>query len=67
MILHLIRMRDRLKTSSMIANLLNRTDAHNLQYSTRKLIAQKLVTKVKHGAGKVFRTHRDISGQAVVR
>lgn len=52
MILHVIRMHDRPKTSSMIANLLNRTDIQNLQYSTRKLIAQKLVSKVKSGRAK---------------
>lgn len=52
MILHVIRMHDRPKTASMVANLLNRTDIQNVNYSTRKLIAQKLVSKVKQGAAK---------------
>ncbi len=52
MLLHVIRMHDRPKTMSMIANLLNRTDIQNLQYSTRKLIALKLVMRVKSGRAK---------------
>jgi len=52
MILHIIRMHDRPKTTSMIANLLNRTDIQNLQYSTRKLISHKLVSRVKSGRAK---------------
>ena len=52
MLLHIIRMHDRPKTTSMIANLLNRTDIQNLQYSTRKLVSLKLVGKVKSGRAK---------------
>lgn len=52
MILHVIRMHDRPKTASMIANLLNRTDIQNLNYSARKLITLKLVSKAKHGTTK---------------
>lgn len=46
-ILHVIRLQDRPKSTSMIASLLNRDDIQNVQYSLRKLIAQKLIKKVK--------------------
>jgi predicted MarR family transcription regulator len=54
LLLHIIRMQDRPKSTGMIANLLNRDDVQNIQYSLRKLVAEKLVKKVKDGAGKSF-------------
>lgn len=54
LILHTIRMQDRPKSASMLANLLNRDDIQNIQYSLRKLVAEKLVKKVKDGAGKSY-------------
>ncbi len=54
MILHAIRMQDRPKSAAMIAGLLNRDDIQNIQYSLRKLIAQKCVKKVRDGVGKGF-------------
>lgn len=46
-ILHVIRLQDRPKSTAMVAGLLNRDDIQNVQYSLRKLIAQKMVKKVK--------------------
>ena len=54
LILHIIRMQDRTKSTGMIANLLNRDDIQNIQYSLRKLVAEKLIKKVKDGAGKSY-------------
>jgi predicted MarR family transcription regulator len=54
LILHIIRMQDRSKSTGMIANLLNRDDIQNVQYSLRKLVAEKLIKKVKDGAGKSY-------------
>ncbi|GAA4017907.1 winged helix DNA-binding protein [Actimicrobium antarcticum] len=53
-ILHIIRMQDRPKSTSMVANLLNRDDIQNIQYSLRKLVAEKLIRKVKDGVGKSY-------------
>ena len=53
-LLHAIRMKDRPKATSMIASLLNRDDIQNIQYSLRKLVAQKLVKKMKDGVGKSY-------------
>ena len=54
LILHIIRMQDRPKSTGMIANLLNRDDIQNIQYSLRKLVAEKMIKKVKDGAGKSY-------------
>lgn len=53
-ILHTIRMQDRPKSTGVIANLLNRDDIQNIQYSLRKLVAEKMIKKVKDGAGKSY-------------
>jgi predicted MarR family transcription regulator len=53
-LLHTIRLQDRPKSTAIIASLLNRDDIQNVQYSLRKLVAQKLVKKVKDGAGKSY-------------
>ena len=54
LILHTIRMQDRPKSTGMIANLLNRDDIQNIQYSLRKLVAEKMIKKVKDGVGKSY-------------
>ena len=46
-ILHLIRMRDRPKTLSDIAKLLNREDTFNITYSIKKLLKMGLIQKAK--------------------
>jgi predicted MarR family transcription regulator len=51
-ILHIVRLHDRAKPASMIANLLNRDDVQNIQYSLRKLMGLKLIQKAKDGSGK---------------
>lgn len=53
-ILHAIRMQDRPKSTAIIASVLNRDDIQNIQYSLRKLIAQKMIKKVKDGVGKSY-------------
>lgn len=53
-ILHSIRLQERPKSTGVIANLLNRDDIQNIQYSLRKLVAEKMIKKVKDGAGKSF-------------
>lgn len=53
-ILHAIRLHDRPKSTAVVASLLNRDDIQNVQYSVRKLIAQKMVKKVKEGVGKGY-------------
>lgn len=52
LILHIIRLHDRPKSATMIANLLNRDDIQNVQYSLRKLVSMGLAEKVRDRAGK---------------
>lgn len=52
LILHIIRLHDRPKSATMIANLLNRDDIQNVQYSLRKLVSMGLAEKVRDKAGK---------------
>ena len=53
-ILHVIRMQDRSKTTATIARLVNRDDLPNIQYSLRKLEAAGLVRKYKEKGSKNF-------------
>jgi predicted MarR family transcription regulator len=46
-ILHIIRMRNRPKTSYEVARLLNREDIHNIKYSIRKLEKLDLIRRIK--------------------
>jgi predicted MarR family transcription regulator len=52
LILHIVRLHDRPKSATMIANLLNRDDIQNVQYSLRKLVSMGLVAKVRDQKGK---------------
>lgn len=52
LILHIVRLHDRPKSATMIANLLNRDDIQNVQYSLRKLVGMGLVAKVRDQKGK---------------
>ncbi|MCX7177723.1 MAG: winged helix DNA-binding protein, partial [Proteobacteria bacterium] len=52
--LHVIRMQDRPKTAAVIARQLNMDGVTNLQYSLRKLIKYKLLTKIKGGNSKIY-------------
>lgn len=54
LILHVIRMHDRPKSSIMIARMTNRDDIPNLQYSLRKLEGAGLISKSKDKSGKTF-------------
>ena len=54
LILHVIRMQNRPKTSATIARMINRDDIPNIQYSLRKLEAAKLIKKTKEKSGKTF-------------
>lgn len=54
LILHVIRMHNRPKTSATIARMINRDDIPNIQYSLRKLEAAKLIRKTKEKSGKIF-------------
>lgn len=47
--LHMIRMKDRPKSITDIARLLNRDDSFNIQYSIRKLLKMGLIQKVSSG------------------
>ncbi|MCP5389341.1 MAG: winged helix DNA-binding protein [Novosphingobium sp.] len=53
-ILHVIRMQDRPKSSATIAHLMNRDDIPNIQYCLRKLEAAGLVQKIREGKGNQF-------------
>lgn len=53
-ILHTVRLQDRPKSTGIVASLLNRDDIQNVQYSLRKLIAQKMIKKIKDGVGKGY-------------
>lgn len=54
LILHVIRMQDRLKSSATIARMINRDDIPNIQYSLRKLEAKGLIEKVQGKGAKNF-------------
>ena len=51
-ILHVIRMRDRPKSLSEIARLLNRDDVANIQYSIKKLLTAGLIEKAESASKK---------------
>ncbi len=53
-ILHVIRMQDRPKSSAMIARLMNRDDIPNIQYSLRKLESYGLIEKIKDKSSNQF-------------
>ena len=53
-ILHVIRMQDRPKSTATIARLINRDDMPNIQYSLRKLEGAGLVRKRKEKGAKLF-------------
>ena len=54
LILHVIRMQDRPKSSATIARMINRDDIPNIQYSLRKLEAKGLIEKVQESGSKTF-------------
>ena len=54
LILHVIRMQDRPKSSATIARMINRDDIPNIQYSLRKLEAKGLIEKVQEAGSKTF-------------
>lgn len=49
LVLHVVRMHDRPKDAATIANILNRDDIPNIQYSLRKLVAADLIEKGRCG------------------
>lgn len=51
-LMHLIRMRDRPKTISEIARLMNRDDTSNLHYSLKKLLKLNIIRKSKKSSKK---------------
>jgi predicted MarR family transcription regulator len=53
-ILHVIRMQDRPKSTATIARLINRDDMPNIQYSLRKLESEGFVRKKKEKGTKNF-------------
>ena len=53
-ILHVIRMQDRPKSSATIARLMNRDDIPNIQYSLRKLESVGLIEKRKDNNSKTY-------------
>jgi predicted MarR family transcription regulator len=53
-ILHVIRMQDRPKNSTIIARLLNRSDIPNIQYSLRKLESAGLIAKYRDKNSKTY-------------
>lgn len=54
LILHVVRMQNRPKSSATIARMINRDDIPNIQYSLRKLESVKLIKKTKENSGKTF-------------
>lgn len=62
-VLHIIRMKDRPKTLSEIARLMNREDYHNIKYSIRKLEKLKLLKSVKSGNQKTLEYQATESGK----
>ena len=67
MILHIIRIHDRPKTTRMIANLLNRTDIQNLQYSMRKLDRAEAGEQSEVWQGEVRCADRNACGTEAMR
>jgi predicted MarR family transcription regulator len=53
-ILHVIRMQNRPKTTTTIARLINRADLPNIQYSLRKLESAGLIRKTKEKGTRIF-------------
>ncbi|MCC8392877.1 winged helix DNA-binding protein [Paraburkholderia sp. MMS20-SJTR3] len=53
-ILHVIRMQNRPKTSAMIGRLMNRDDIPNIQYSLRKLETAGLIEKQQDKSSKTY-------------
>lgn len=53
-LLHVIGLQDRPATVALLARQMNTDSISNLQYSLRKLIGYKLVTKIKQGNSKVY-------------
>ncbi|MGV9834693.1 winged helix DNA-binding protein [Nocardia niigatensis] len=53
--LHVVRMQERPKDTATIAQLTNREDLPNLQYSLRKLVSLGLLERSKSGTSSVFR------------
>ena len=66
-ILHIIRLHDRPKSATMIANLLNRDDIQNVQYSLRKLLGYQLVSKSRAAKSNVHSYQITDQGRARVR
>lgn len=54
LVLHVVRMQDRPKDAATIANILNREDIPNVQYSLRKLGSLDLVKKERIGTAFTF-------------
>lgn len=54
LILHVVRMQDRPKTSAIIGRMINRDDIPNIQYSLRKLEAAGLIRKFKEKGSKTY-------------
>lgn len=54
LVLHVVRMQDRPKDAATIANILNREDIPNVQYSLRKLVSLDLVKKGRTGTSFTF-------------
>jgi len=54
LVLHVVRMQDRPKDTATIANILNREDIPNVQYSLRKLVALDLIKKERSGTAFTF-------------
>jgi predicted MarR family transcription regulator len=52
--LHVVRMQERAKDTSTIAQLTNRDDLPNLQYNLRKLVGMGLLERTKSGTSSVF-------------
>jgi predicted MarR family transcription regulator len=53
-LLHVIGMQERPATAGLLARQLNTDTISNIQYSLRKLMGYKLVTKIQEGGGKVY-------------
>jgi predicted MarR family transcription regulator len=58
-ILHVVRMQERAKDAATIANLVNRDDLPNVQYSLRKLADLGLVEKTRVGSGTFYSVTAD--------
>jgi predicted MarR family transcription regulator len=64
-IIHVIRMQDRPKTTATIARLINRDDMPNIQYSLRKLESAGLIRKRKEKGAKNYAYEMTARGLAV--